>query len=116
MNIQELWRKCKGLYEVEELFFCAILILVGLISFGLGRQSVNHYMPQTGETVLSQAAVTSASAVPLGGYVAAKDGTRYHLPWCAGAQQIKGENKRWFESKEEAEAAGYTPAGNCKGI
>lgn len=49
-------------------------------------------------------------------YVASKTGTKYHLPTCAGAKQIKEENKVWFSTKEEAEAAGYTPATNCKGI
>ncbi len=26
------------------------------------------------------------------------------------------ENKIWFTTKEEAEAAGFTPAANCKGL
>jgi len=51
-----------------------------------------------------------------GSYVASKSGKAYHLPWCPGAQRIKEENKVWFQSKEEAEAAGYSPAGNCKGL
>ncbi len=57
-------------------------------------------------------------APPSGGgqYVASKSGTKYHLPWCPGAKQMKEENKIYFSSKEEAEAAGYTPAANCKGI
>ena len=51
-----------------------------------------------------------------GQYVASKSGSKYHLPWCPGAKQMKEENKIFFNSKEEAEAAGYTPAANCKGI
>src|SRR5690606_22759248 len=43
-------------------------------------------------------------------YVASKTGSKYHLPWCGGAKQIKEENKVWFQTKEEAEAAGYEPA------
>jgi len=49
-------------------------------------------------------------------YVVSKNGARYHYPWCSGAQSIKEENKIWFDTKEEAEAAGYTPAANCKGL
>lgn len=49
-------------------------------------------------------------------YVASKTGTKYHLPWCSGAARIKEENKVWFTSKADAEAAGYEPALNCKGI
>lgn len=49
-------------------------------------------------------------------YVASKNGTKYHLPSCSGAKRIKEENKVWFNSKAEAEQAGYEPAKNCKGI
>ena len=65
-----------------------------------------------GETK-EEATATSATE---GAYVASKNGTKYHLPWCGSAKQIKEENKVWFTTKEEAEAAGYTPASNCKGI
>jgi len=49
-------------------------------------------------------------------FVASKNGTKYHYPWCPGAQSIKEENKIWFSTKEEAEKAGYQPASNCKGL
>ena len=69
------------------------------------------------------ATAVEASSDPLppapsggGEYVASKSGKSYHLPWCAGAKQIKEENKIYFSSKAEAEAAGYAPAKNCKGI
>lgn len=54
--------------------------------------------------------------VTKGLYVASKNGTKYHLPTCPGAKRIKEENKIWFDSKTEAEQAGYEPAKNCKGI
>lgn len=55
--------------------------------------------------------------LPAGGqYVASKSGKAYYLPWCGGVSRIKEENKVWFETKEEAEAKGYAPAKNCKGI
>jgi methylphosphotriester-DNA--protein-cysteine methyltransferase len=62
---------------------------------------------------------TSTPEVPLvtsGSYVASKSGTKYHLPWCPGAKQIKEDNKIWFDTKEDAEKSGYAPAANCKGI
>lgn len=40
----------------------------------------------------------------------------YHVPECPGYGQTKideGRGERWFESVEEAEAAGWTRAGNC---
>lgn len=51
-----------------------------------------------------------------GGVVASKTGTKYHFPWCAGAQRIQEGNKVWFASAEEARKAGYQPALNCKGL
>ncbi len=48
--------------------------------------------------------------------VASKNGTKYHLPTCPGAKQISEKNKITFKSIEEARAAGYTPAANCKGL
>ena len=51
-----------------------------------------------------------------GEVVASKSGSKYHLPTCAGAKQIKPENLISFASASAAEAAGYTPAANCKGL
>lgn len=51
-----------------------------------------------------------------GAFVASKTGTKYYLPWCGSVKRIKEENKVWFGTKTEAEAAGYEPAKNCKGL
>ena len=59
---------------------------------------------------------TPLTAASGGQYVASKTGTKYYLPWCGTANRIKDENKVWFSSKAEAEAAGYEPAKNCKGL
>jgi hypothetical protein len=48
--------------------------------------------------------------------VVSKNGTKYHLPECSGAKQIKEENKVWFNSIAEAQKAGYTAAANCPGL
>lgn len=58
----------------------------------------------------------SAAEADGGTYVASKKGKKYHLPWCSGGKAISEENKIWFSTKDEAEAAGYEPAKNCKGI
>lgn len=115
-----------------------LIIAVSLVSFYLGRLSVGDsgHIPASQahsasvietKIVESQASAKATSSpttqaspqavgAEQGKYVASKSGTKYHLPWCAGAKQIKEENKVWFASKEEAEKAGYTPAANCKGI
>ena len=38
---------------------------------------------------------------------------KYHHTWCNTWKKIKLENQIWFSSDKEAEAAGYTLAGNC---
>lgn len=45
--------------------------------------------------------------------VGSKNGSKYHHSWCSGVKTIKPENQVWFASAQEAEAAGYTLAGNC---
>jgi len=65
------------------------------------------------------AAVEAAQPAPIPEariYVASKNGTKYYLPACGTAKRIKEENKVWFGTKEEAEAAGYGPAANCPGL
>ena len=146
MNITDIKKTFKGglerVFKSDEVYTLLLVVLVGAASFGLGRVSVE---PPVRETAVAQTAsleqsrtsgalqeskVTKeaevkekeetspedAEVLTPGKYVASKSGSKYHLPRCGGAKQIKEENKVWFETKEEAEAAGYEPASNCKGI
>ena len=131
-SIKGFWENIKGAagkaLGSRDLFPALLLIAVGAASFGLGRLSVVgevREVPQVAEEVRVAEVVPRTEPVPpqaaaagvvAGGYVASKNSTKYHLPWCSGAQRISEENKIWFASKEEAAAAGYTPAGNCEGI
>lgn len=38
---------------------------------------------------------------------------KYHYSWCPGAQQIKESNRLWFPTATDAQASGYSLAGNC---
>ena len=132
MSIQELSARIKGFFGNTDVLLSTLIITVALASYGLGRYSVwegNSASSVTTSTPLEPAVVlvppaaapTSTAATPAvgaaaGAYVASKSGTKYHLPWCGSAKQIKEENKIWFATKEEAEKAGYTPAANCPGI
>lgn len=138
--IHDRIQKIKSFYESSknDLYIAAIIFLVGMASFGLGRLSVlwpkkepirienqeSRIMNQ-GESGtdrdLSASALNSNfllhnSTASQGRYVASKSGTAYHYPWCQGAQKIKEENKIWFQTKEDAAKAGYKPAGNCEGL
>lgn len=114
------------------LYIGLILILVAVTSFGLGRLSRQGggqaglrvlYPEGMAEMRLDGAAGAAASfetrtgaATTSGQIVASKSGTKYHFTWCSGAKSIKEENRIYFASTQEARAAGYEPASNCKGL
>lgn len=121
-----------------------VVIVSGALSFGLGRlsspqaatasvalcdvapnsdalQAKNVSNEAIVGKVEPSAGASQATQVPQhdsgqGSYVGSKNGTTYHLPWCSGAKRMKEENKVWFATKADAEAAGYHAAANCKGI
>ncbi len=62
------------------------------------------------------AAPAQAAKATTGTYMASKNGTKYYLPTCSSSNRIKPENRVWFATKAEAEAAGYAPAANCPGL
>ena len=68
---------------------------------------------------ITQAQLTNKNPEPLpkGGQVtASRYGKKYYAPWCGGANRISPRNKIWFKDENTAKQAGYTPAGNCKGL
>jgi hypothetical protein len=109
--------------------YLAILILVALSSFGLGRLA---YFETIKEPVriqtLSPVSFESETIPPSEGLpevqgvstsesvVASKNSDKYHYPWCSGAKRIADANKVVYSSPEEARKAGLTPAANCKGL
>lgn len=121
-------------------YFTAIcVVLVGVSSFILGRISKRYEVREpvrvfekSAETKgeVMGASIDNSPLVPLlqqeretkqkttnsGAVVASKNGTKYHYPWCPGANQIAEKNKIFFNSIEEARTKGYTPAANCKGL
>lgn len=125
VSIQENWQKFKSWEGRVTVVLALLMVIVAVVSFVSGRMSVvlseennKPYIPIQAQVIAPTELVSpiTASDVKTGGYVASKSGTKYHLPWCGSAQQIKESNKIWFATKAEAEAAGYTPAANCKGI
>ena len=106
----------------KDLFIAGIIFCTGLSSFGLGQLSVD-LKPNPSLVVTNRAAsppmeqhtvVPSASIWTDKRVVASRSGTAYYFPWCAGLLRIKEENKVWFTTKEAAEIAGLTLAGNCR--
>lgn len=133
-----MYDKFKGILADDALFYSVLIVLVGVASFGLGRWSVSQTADmnlQKGNEAITYTQQASVSEARKEGtdvkdiqrdtnsaqdtntqYVGSKNGTKYHLPTCPGAKQIKEENKVYFASKADAQKAGYTPASNCKGI
>ncbi|MBI4224724.1 MAG: hypothetical protein HY617_00160 [Candidatus Sungbacteria bacterium] len=134
--IPEYIQKVKGLLSENksDVLTAAIIFLIGMASFGLGRLSVS--LPQRELIRLEdpassreQAAEMSAepmlkdsSDIPVpaalknGAFVASKSGSVYYAVWCSGVSRIREENKVWFQTKEDAKAQGYRPAKNCPGL
>jgi len=134
-SIREIAQKIKQKFVVAlafpptDLLIVAIIILVGFASFGLGRLSVRDVETPikitesiTGVTKIAAQSASIRDAVrntalsSQGDVVASKNGSKYHFPWCGGAQRIAEKNLISFGSIEAARKAGYTPAANCKGL
>lgn len=132
MSIRDLGDKIKTLLLDDRIFLSLIAVLIAAVSFGLGRVSLS-WQPGQGQVAqiiqktreepslkVAPSSATSTEDPPTvadsGTYVGSKNSNKYHLPWCSGALRIAEGNKVWFATKEEAERAGYVPAGNCPGI
>jgi len=107
-----------------ELYLTAIIVLVAVISFGLGRLSKirEEKTPITIENAeIGESKPLSTSNVDSGIktdkiFVASRNGKKYYYAWCESANVIKEQNRVWFSTQAEAEKAGYQPAANCKGL
>jgi DNA/RNA endonuclease YhcR with UshA esterase domain len=137
MSIRDLKEKINTFANSQkgrDIYIILVVILVALASFGLGRLSKieeskpsiriddrSSPRPGLGEVgegagVVGKVSIEKTIEKIERKYVASKNGTKYHHPWCPGAQRMKEENKIWFDTKEDAEKAGYGPAANCKGL
>ena len=124
VSIQDITKKINELFSNDQLFTAVLLILVAVTSFGLGKMSNSSQSNQSssvrdgdGGGVIEPIFIDESKALtPSTQLVASKNSTKYHLPWCPGAEQISDTNKIYFTNEKEAVAAGYQPAGNCEGI
>jgi hypothetical protein len=121
--------KFKSYLSLDHTFYSLLVILVGIVGFLLGGGEVISDPVPTGslyEVPLDKEVIAPIAAPVLpeakvmnnsgGLVVASKSGTKYHLPTCPGASQIKAENRIEFATQSLALAAGYKPAANCPGL
>ncbi len=103
------------MHGVGEWGLISLIVLAVLASFALGRLSAlvgTKPLISTG-FVPQEASATMA----IGGLVVASwSGSAYYYPWCGGADTIARPNRGWLEDEKAAQAAGYRPAKNCKGL
>lgn len=62
-------------------------------------------------TIPSEAPPSPAAAQ--GAYTASTKSDKFHLPHCSSASRISDDNRVWFQTRDEAIAAGYSPCGKC---
>ena len=125
MSIYDLSEKGKDVLTV------IIIILVGLISFELGRLSkenrssnlkIEYPAPITGpQGVEQEASAISAvnnleASLPTASknFFASKKGKKYYSLSCSAGKSIKQENRVYFETREGAEKAGYALSSSCR--
>ena len=128
--------KIKQFIESEkgkDILTVAIVILVGLGSFGLGRLSKQSSSPgikieYTGEesNVIASEVVNPYNSpnisnippktqkVSSGNYFASNRGQKYYPVGCSAGKTIKQENRIYFSTSTQAEKAGYTLSSSCK--
>ena len=114
MTIAEVREKCKS--GAARILPGAMLVplLVTAAGAGFGAGFLSGKSAGQGSEVLCQVPLSVAAGE--GHLVASKNGTKYYLPTCTGAQHITSENQIWFATAAAAQAAGYTPATHCPGL
>ncbi len=116
----------------KTLFIILIVILTGLGSFELGRLSKNtslagikiEYKDTVANVVSASDPVpeslkitsTQKQTAPTDGknFVASSRGSKYYPVSCSAGKKLKMENRIYFKTSSEAEAAGYTLSASCK--
>jgi len=136
-TIRNLTERCKEVVGDDYVFTLILLSVMAVAAFGLGRWSVLAGLDNTptrpvlvttpvsdvsASATSATPAITSdtaptatnAGAPPSGNFVASINGTKFHKLTCASANRISVKNKIYFQTEEEARAAGYTRAANCR--
>lgn len=104
--------KNKGEAKIEEVLLEDLQAETGII----GESEENEKLKMQSEKLNKEGQANTADEKKEQQIVASKKGSVYHYIWCSGAKRIKEENKVYFNSKKEAETAGYRPAKNCEGL
>lgn len=137
-KIKQFIKHCFESEKGKDILVVIIVILVGLGSFELGRLSKENdsggikilsaqtgkYQNQDANQKASQAAnvVSAASNMSKAAFdinadrknfFASNRGSKYYTLGCSAGKTIKQENRIYFATGEEAQAAGYALSSSC---
>ncbi|MBU0998706.1 hypothetical protein KKG24_00135 [Patescibacteria group bacterium] len=105
----------------KDLLTVIIVILVGLGSFELGRLSskensfsgIKIEYPDQGINQAASPIITQNSNSVGKIFFASSKGSKYYTISCSAGKTIKQENRIYFTTGEEAQAAGYSLSSSC---
>lgn len=124
-NVKEIVAKTRDFvnHHQRDLLLAVSLVLIAWSSYNLGKMQVAERTPVTVTRAQAQD-ITGTNGTGQAGERPALDprvvvsknssSMKYHFSWCGSGKRIKEENRVWFETAADAEAAGYTLAGNCQ--
>lgn len=115
MSINETLEKIKPFY------YLMLILVIASIFFALWRISSleEGHLPIRivyGEATSTELVLETSFEEGGGEVIGSLTGKKYYFPWCGTVNRIKPENRIHFASIIEARLAGYSPAGNCKGL
>lgn len=114
--MQSIIAQIKGIYNIDKFFLGALIVLLSLSSFSLGRLSkIFDDRPEFSfQNLPGLETNTLNPVVSTGTIVATKGGKKYYFVWCKAVVNLKEQNKIYFNSEDDAKRAGKTLANNCK--
>lgn len=116
----------------KDILTIVIIILVGLVSFELGRLSIQkplngikinsssqtasaigQYDSNTANISSNEVNVPEIADITGKEYFGSKRGKKYYTLDCSSGKSIKKENRIYFSTTNEAEQVGYTISTSC---
>lgn len=119
VSIHDILTKIKGQGRGragETALIIGLFIVANIVSYIIGSStstSIETSPVIIASNVKSYDEAISSVNLNTGIVFASKNGTKFYYDNCSGGKSIKSENRIWFETVEEAQAAGYTIATNC---
>lgn len=116
----------------KDIIIVIIIILVGLISFELGRLSKENdqsgvkieypsqnnnndtTQPENQAQVSVKNPERNLASIANKKFFASSKGSKYYSIGCSTGKSIKQENRIWYSTREEAEKAGYELSSSCR--